>query len=84
MKSKLLTYAEEYLENFNSLLEENNLDYPIPTVTYDDFWEEVIVKYSERFILYVQDIDEVILMANGEEFIDLPYEELLREWKRVM
>lgn len=84
MKSKLLTYAEEYVERINSLLEENNLSYTEPTLTYDDFWQEVIIQYSDNFILYVEDIDEVTLMGIDEEFTEFTNEEIVREWKRVI
>lgn len=84
MKSKLLTYAEEYVERINSLLEENNLSYTEPRITYDDFWQEVIIQYSDNFILYVEDIDEVTLMGIDEEFTEFTNEEIVREWKRAV
>lgn len=84
MNSKLLTYAEEYVERINSLLEENQLKYTEPTLTYDDFWQEVVIRYSDNFILYVEDIDEVTLMGIDEEFTEFTNEEIVREWKRAI
>lgn len=84
MKSNLLDYAKEFVNELNILLDKNNLEVKTPVITYDDFWGEVIIKYSDDFIFYVEDIDNVDLLAIDEEWNNPTDEEILSEWQRAI